>query len=69
METLAHILPYFVGLALLATLAVLATGVVAMFRGGAFNAKYSNKLMRWRVILQGVAIALLGLMFYFSTRG
>ena len=40
-----------------ATLATLLVGVTAMGRGGAFNEKYGNKLMRLRVILQGLAIA------------
>jgi len=69
MEILKDILPYLIGLALFAVLAVLATGVIAMFRGGKFNAKYSNKLMRWRVITQGVAIALLALMFVLTMQG
>lgn len=45
-------------IAMLITLGVLATGIIAMARGGEFNAKYGNKLMRARVIAQGVAIAL-----------
>ena len=69
MEMLKDILPYLIGFALFAVLAVLATGIVAMFRGGEFNAKYSNKLMRWRVIMQGVAIALLALMFLLTMQG
>jgi hypothetical protein len=44
------------GLFALATLATLLTGVVGMGKGGAFNDKYGNKLMRMRVILQGCAI-------------
>jgi hypothetical protein len=45
-------------IAMLITLGVLATGIIAMARGGEFNAKYGNKLMRARVIAQGVALAL-----------
>jgi MFS family permease len=44
------------GIFALATLATLLTGVVGMGKGGAFNDKYGNKLMRYRVILQGCAI-------------
>jgi VIT1/CCC1 family predicted Fe2+/Mn2+ transporter len=44
------------GVFALATLATLLTGVVGMGKGGAFNDKFGNKLMRMRVILQGVAI-------------
>lgn len=49
-------------LALIAMLAVavtLFTGIFGMVRGGEFNAKWGNKLMRWRVMFQGIAIALL----------
>jgi hypothetical protein len=45
------------GVFALATLATLLTGVVGMGKGGAFNDKFGNKLMRMRVILQGLAIA------------
>lgn len=48
-------------IAMLITLAVLATGIIGMARGGDFNAKYGNKLMRARVIAQGVALALFAL--------
>ena len=40
------------------TLGVLVTGVIAMARGGEFNRKHSNRLMRYRVIAQGIAIVL-----------
>ena len=45
------------GLFAVATLATLLVGITGMGRGGAFNDKYGNKLMRLRVILQGCAIA------------
>lgn len=48
-------------LAAVAVVASLATGLVGMARGGEFNAKYGNKLMRARVILQGVAIVFFAL--------
>ena len=44
------------GVFALATLATLLTGVVGMGKGGAFNDKYGNKLMRFRIIFQGCAI-------------
>jgi len=44
-------------IAMLATLAILGIGMVSMIRGGEFNARYGNKLMRARVIMQGVALA------------
>ena len=36
--------------------AVLFAGIYSMFKGGEFNRKYSNKLMRLRVLFQLVAI-------------
>ena len=45
------------GLAMLATLGVLIAGMVGMVRGGGDPAR-SNVLMRWRVLLQGVALLL-----------
>lgn len=47
--------------AMLLTLAILVVGMVAMTKGGEFNAKYGNKLMRARVMMQGVAIAFFAL--------
>ncbi len=40
------------------TLAVLVTGIFAMARGGEFNRKHSNRLMRLRVFAQGIALVL-----------
>ncbi len=48
-------------IAMLATLVTLIIGLVAMTRGGAFNEKYGNKLMRLRVVLQGVALVIFAL--------
>ena len=45
--------------ALISVAAVLALGIYALFRGGDFGRSYSNKLMRLRVVLQAVAIAVL----------
>ena len=45
-----------IGLALFMTLAVLFAGLFAMARGGEFNKRHGNKLMRYRVIAQAVAL-------------
>jgi hypothetical protein len=45
-----------VGILMLATLGVLIAGVVGMVREG--DSRRSNKLMQWRVLLQGAAILL-----------
>lgn len=44
-------------ISMLAVAATLVIGLAAMIKGGDFNTKYGNKLMRLRVILQGVALA------------
>lgn len=64
---MGHVAHYLIGMsgfffvlmiiAMLATLAILGIGMVSMIRGGEFNAKYGNKLMRARVIMQGIALA------------
>ena len=54
-------------ISLLAVLAVLGTGIYAMFKGGDFNRKYANKLMRLRITLQFVAIVIIMSALYFST--
>jgi hypothetical protein len=48
---------------MLATAAVLLTGIAGFIGGGEFNRKYGNRLMRARIGLQAVAIMLLGLIF------
>ena len=54
--------------ALAATVIVLIAGVIAMLRGGDFNRKYGNKLMRARVAAQALVIALL-FALYLINRG
>jgi hypothetical protein len=44
------------GLLMLATLATLMVGVISMGKGSDFNKRNANKLMRLRVILQGLAL-------------
>ncbi len=57
------ILNTLVAIALAGTLVVLFAGVFAMARGGEFNRKWGNKLMRARVVTQGLAILLLLALF------
>ena len=45
---------------------VLLFGLVNMFRGGSSNT--TQKLMRWRVGLQAISIAVLMAAFYFTHR-
>ena len=52
-------LSYLITAALVAVTAVLAVGIYSLFRGGDFGRSWSNKLMRLRVVMQAVAIAIL----------
>ena len=59
MEALAAVLPMLIILSLIAVLIVLGVGILGMLRGGDFNRRYGNKLMRVRVATQGLAILLI----------
>ena len=59
---------YLIPLALAAVVIVLAFGIYALFRGGDFGRSYSNKLMRLRVVMQAVAIAVLMGAVWWRTR-
>ncbi len=50
-------------ISLAAVLAVLVTGIVGMVKGGEFNKKYGNKLMRARVMLQGLTLIFFALAY------
>jgi len=50
-----------IALLMLGTLGVLLAGMVGMVRGGGDPAR-SNRLMRWRVMLQGAALLLFAIM-------
>ncbi len=60
---MASTLSTLVVVALVGTLIVLLSGVVVMTRGGELNRKWGNKLMRARVAMQALAIALLFALF------
>ena len=55
-------------IAALMVLAVLVLGIGSFGMGGEFNRKHANRLMRWRVILQFVAVCLI-LLFVAVSRG
>ncbi|MEE2689027.1 MAG: twin transmembrane helix small protein [Pseudomonadota bacterium] len=56
-------------IAMLATLSVLFFGIFTMARGGEFNQKYSNKIMRARVILQGLALLVFAFLMLVAGHG
>lgn len=45
--------------AILAVTVTLGLGLYSLFRGGDYARSHSNKLMRWRVGLQAVAVLIL----------
>jgi hypothetical protein len=50
---------YIVVIACLAVVGILLTGIGGFAKGGEFNRKHGNRMMRWRLYAQFVAVALL----------
>jgi hypothetical protein len=61
MKIIVTILPYLIGFFAIATLTALVGGLLSMAGNRVSRDKHSNVLMRWRVSLQGVTLALLAL--------
>ena len=59
---------FLIPAALAAVAAVLAFGIYALYRCGDFGRSYSNKLMRLRVVMQAIAIAILMAAVWWRTR-
>ncbi|MGQ0740778.1 MAG: twin transmembrane helix small protein [Alphaproteobacteria bacterium] len=57
-----------VAIALAAVAIVLIAGISTMFIGGEFSRKWSNRLMRYRVLAQFIAIVIIMAVLYFGTR-
>lgn len=55
--------------AMLAVVVVLMIGIGGFAKGGAFNAKYANKMMRLRILLQFIAVLLILLFVYLRGQG
>ena len=60
---------YLIPVALAAVALVLGAGIYSLFRGGDFGRSYSNKLMRLRVVMQALAIAVLMGAVWWRARG
>lgn len=63
--------PLFIiaALACFAVLIILTIGIGGFAKGGEFNRKHANRLMRYRIIAQAIAVALIILFAYFHQRG
>jgi hypothetical protein len=65
-SVMESLLTFLIPLAMLATLIVLGFGIVQMIRGG--NPRRSNKLMQYRVVLQGLALLLFAVLMMMFKR-
>ena len=63
--------PFFwiVALAALAVLAILMFGIGTFAKGGEFNRKYANRIMRWRIGAQFFAVVLIVSFAYLRSSG
>ena len=63
MEFFTKIAPILIIIGLVLVFIVLVIGLISMLLKGDFNKKYSNKLMRLRVITQGIIVLIFALVF------
>ncbi|MEC8728303.1 MAG: twin transmembrane helix small protein [Candidatus Puniceispirillales bacterium] len=63
MSSFSYILLF---LTMAAVAGVLFWGILTMARGGEYNINWSNTIMRWRIILQALALAIFVLILLFS---
>lgn len=57
-----------VAIAVLVVAAILLTGIGGFAKGGDFNRKHANKIMRYRIYAQAIAVVLI-LLFVLIRRG
>ena len=57
-----------VGIACLIVVGILLTGIGGFAKGGDFNRKHANRIMRYRIYAQFVAVVLI-LLYVFIRRG
>lgn len=65
MVSMTTLLTILVGIGMLATVGVLLAGMLGITRSDGTGTR-SNTLMRWRVVLQGVTLALFALLLLLS---
>lgn len=63
--------PLFIlaAVACLVVLAILMVGVGGFARGGEFNRKHANRIMRYRIAAQAVAVVLIVLFAWMRSKG
>ena len=57
-----------IGVALAVVFCILLAGITVMSKGGTASATWSNRLMRYRVIAQFIAILVVVAVMYFARR-
>ena len=60
------VLPFVLVVSMVLALVMVVIGVIAMAKNGNFNKKHSNKLMRMRVLFQGIAVLVFAAIIYLS---
>ena len=60
------VLPFVLVVSMVLALLMVVVGVIAMAKNGNFNKKHSNKLMRMRVLVQGIAVLVFAAIIYLS---
>ena len=55
-------------IALAVVLAILLAGLFVMAMGGEMSKQWSNRLMRYRIIAQAIAVVIVILVIYFSAQ-
>lgn len=58
-----------VAIAVLIVLAILIVGIGVFAKGGEFNRKHANRIMRYRLYAQAVAVVLILVFLYFRQSG
>lgn len=63
--------PFFwlIAVAALAVLAILIFGIGSFAKGGEFNRKHANRIMRWRIGAQFLAVVLIVAFAYLRSTG
>lgn len=60
---------YVALIACLIVLGILLTGIGGFAKGGDFNKKHANRIMRWRIVAQFIAVCLILLFVWMRTGG
>ncbi len=60
---------YVVAISCLVVLAILMVGIGSFGKGGDFNRKHANRIMRWRLGAQFVAVILIAGFAYLRSKG